>query len=230
MLFDSNTRRLKQNLRSFKRKRIALESFLKDIYIEDGLAYISSNVKDYAGVINEYSVEGYEMLEPAFAAFIEENAQFIPTEYPILLQISGCEFSARQKDVIEKTIADYYGLKMGNAQVELDDNKGNIVLLSVLSIVMGLIVFGLLNILPVVPTALREICVIIFWVFLWSLVDSIVFQRRSMMNSLAEAAQLASMKVVFKPVFQDELVTIDERDKIMEEVFEDDVILPSNEW
>ena len=227
MLFRNN--RLKKNLRGFQKKRVDLDRFVRDFYVENGLAYISCNVNEYCDVIDRYSVSGYEMLEPGLAGYIEQSANYIPVEYPILLEICGCRFSGKQKDTIEKTVADYYALKMGDSQMELDKNRQDIVLISVLTVIMAL-VYAVLSFIPEVPAVIRETLTIIFWVFLWTLVDAVVFRRRDMKTARTEAAQLASMKVVFKEKFEDALVKPEEEKAIIKEVFEDDVILPSNEW
>ena len=79
------SRRQIQNLRKLSRKNVDLGKFVKDFYVEKGLAYISCNVSGYNDIIDRYSVKGYEWVEESFARFVEENAIYIPPEYPLYL-------------------------------------------------------------------------------------------------------------------------------------------------
>ena len=57
------SRRQKQNLKNLSKKSVDVGKFVKDFYVEKGLAYISCNVNSYYDVIDRYSVKGYEWLE-----------------------------------------------------------------------------------------------------------------------------------------------------------------------
>ena len=225
-----NTKNLRTSLRGFRRKRVALDRFVKEFYVEGGLAYISLKAKDYDSIISCYSVDGLEDLEPAFSAAIEENAVHIPTEYPILLEICGGGFNEEQKDTIEKSIADHYALNMGEAQLALEDNKKRILFITALTVVSAIIIYGLLELLPVIPRIVSDITTIVFWVFLWTLVDTAVFQRSDLKRARTEAAQLASMKVKFVDKFENALAKPAEKKAILDEMFEEDIIVPSTEW
>ena len=140
MLFDSSkkrkSRRLKENLKQFRRKSVDLDKFVKDFYVENGLAYISCNVNDYYDIIDKYSVDGYEWLNGSFTRFVEENANYVPTEYPIVLEICNHIFTKKQRDCIEETIADYYALKMGDVKTNKSGRQ------EYLEAVMNQVMFG----------------------------------------------------------------------------------------
>ena len=87
------SRRQIQNLKNLSKKSVDVGKFVKDFYVEKGLAYISCNVGGYNDIIDRYSVKGYEWLDESFARFIEENAIYIPPEYPIVLEICGVPFT-----------------------------------------------------------------------------------------------------------------------------------------
>ena len=65
-------------------------------------------MSDYYDVIDHYSVKGYEWPNSNFLQFIEDNAYFIPTDYPLVLEICGTHFSERQQQTIESTIRDFF--------------------------------------------------------------------------------------------------------------------------
>ncbi|MBR0131441.1 MAG: hypothetical protein IJM08_09075, partial [Firmicutes bacterium] len=66
MASKKQSRRLRQNLRQFSRKRVDVSKYIKDFYVENGLAYISCNVSGYYDIIDRYSVDGYEWLSEPF--------------------------------------------------------------------------------------------------------------------------------------------------------------------
>ena len=130
MLFDRRSRRLRRTARRFKKKTIDYSKYIKDFYIEKGVAFISCNVKGYYDIIDEHSVPEYEWLNHSFARFVEENAYYIPNTYPIVLEICGTHFSEAQQQRITETILDYYALQLGDKQLDLDMNlKKSVILL-----------------------------------------------------------------------------------------------------
>ena len=230
MLFDRKSRRLRENLKKFSKKSIDLDKFVKDIYVEHGLAYISCNVTGYYDIIDRLSVDGYEWINGHFARFVEQNANYIPTEYPIVLEICGHRFTKEQQDTIEETIADYYALKMGDTQMALEKNKGRAIFLGIMALLFAVIVFASSKFSGGVLNVVVEVVFILFWVFVWELTDCLLFDRRDLREARTEAAQLASVKVTFKERFEDAPVKPSEEKAIIREIFEDEVILPSDEW
>lgn len=217
--------RLRKNLRKFSKKRVDVSKYVKDFYVENGLAYISCNVKGYYDIIDPYSVAGYEWLNDSFARFIETNAMYVPTEYPIVLEICGTSFSQEQKDVIEATIADYYALKLGDCQLVLEQNAKKSITLLVMGILFAILIMKWGSVLDA-NAALSEASFIFYWLFLWEFVDYAWFERRDLISDRVDAAQMASIKVVYKPVFVDSPVADEET--VLDEIFETIEILPSD--
>ena len=229
-MFGRKSRRLRENLKKFSKKSIDLDKFVKDIYVDNGLAYISCNVTGYYDIIDRLSVQGYEWINGHFARFVEQNANYIPTEYPIVLEICGHRFTKSQQDTIEETIADYYALKMGDTQMALEKNKGRAIFLMVMALVFAIMVYATSRFSGGVLNVLVEIVFILFWVFVWELADCLLFDRRDLKEARTEAAQLASVKVTFQLQFEDGPVEPAEEKAIIQEIFEDEEIIPSDEW
>ncbi len=191
--------RLAQNKKRFRQKKVDYSRYVKDFYLEDGLAYISCNVEGYHDIIHPHSVIGYEWLNETFANFVESNAFYIPVEYPIVLKICGCRFSKKRQETIKETISDYYELKLGDKQLDLNNNTQRI------------LVFIICGILAILITSLikgeglfNEHFGLLVWFFIWELLDLIVYERRDLQEEKMAAAQLASIIVTFREEFVDE--------------------------
>ena len=217
-MITRKSRRLRKNLRNFSKKRVDVAKYVKDFYVDNGLAYISCNVNGMDDIINPYSVEGYEWLNESFANFIESNALYIPTEYPIVLEICGHHFTKKQKSVIEETIADYYALEQGDVQLNLEANtRKNWILIALSAVGVGLMFLGTKSNISFIS----EATLIFFWFAFWDLCESIVFERTELREQKTEAAQLANIKVLYKEVYVDGPVSEEKEQEILAEIFED---------
>ena len=212
-------KRLRENLRKFSAKEVNYAKYMRDYYIENGLAFISCKVRDYYDVIDRYSVRDYEWLDESFARYVESNAAYIPTEYPIVLEIVGGDFSQKQKDVIEKTILDYYGLSLGNKQIDLVRNRRKIFTIAVIALIVAVIAW-LLDAYSH-STILQESVMILVWFFAEDLVE-LILERLDLKEEKTDAAQLASVAVRFSDKFVDEPVPDNVAEEIIAEIFEED--------
>lgn len=216
----------------FRNKSVNLDKFVREIYVENGLAYISCNVKGYNDIIDRFSVKGYEWLNKSFSRFINENATYISPEYPIVLEICGHKFSKEQQETIEGTIADYYALKMGDIQSVYKKNGRKIAFLVISGIITALL-FYLISLVKdffQISPIISETILILFWLSIWELIDYAVFERNDLIVEKIKAAQLASMKISFKEKFDEEPIKPSEEQIIIKEALEDEELVPSDEW
>ncbi|MBR3350843.1 MAG: hypothetical protein IKG35_01850 [Erysipelotrichaceae bacterium] len=212
----SRRSRLEKNKRRIRRMKVDYNKYVKDFYLEDGLAIISCNVNGYNDIIDRYSVEGYEWLNDSFARFLESNAFYIPFEYPIVLEICGTKFNRKQREVITETIHDYYELKLGDKQMELNDNTRRIITFMVIA--------GLFTLLFTFVQGWQQdsfvvqFILIMLWFFIWGLSDMVVTDRSELKEDKMAIAQLASTVVRFREEFIDEPYDEFEQEKIYQEL------------
>ncbi|MBO4881126.1 MAG: hypothetical protein J5555_05530 [Firmicutes bacterium] len=232
MFFTAKSRRRRENLRRFSRKSVDEKKFVKDFYVENGLAYISCNVKSYNDIIDPYSVKGYEWLTEPFVRFVEENANVIPPEYPIVLEICGGRFSEEQRNCIEETIADYFALKLLDNQQNQRSNRGRTLFLLFLALFFAVILYLETKYADLVtlPKPVSEAPFVLFWMALWDAAEHIVLDGSDLQEEKLYAARLASLKVTFQKTFEDAPLEPEEEQKVLEEIFEEVEILPSTQW
>lgn len=201
----------------FSQKTVNYAKYMREIYIENGLAFISCKVKNYHDIIDQYSVEDYEWLDESFARYIESNAAYIPTEYPIVIEIIGGHFNEAQKKTIEETILDYYGLSLGDKQLEMNRNMRKIVIIAIISILVACLEWFLdIN---NYSSILQESIMILVWFFVEDLVE-LILERIDLQEEKTDAAQLASVAIRFSDKFNDDPVPDEEAEEIIAEIFD----------
>lgn len=185
------------NLRRFRRAKFNYNKFLQRYYIENDDAYISAKVTSYQDIINPFSIKNYEWVNKEFVAYIEECAYFVPPENKIILDICGCKFTQAQQSTIRRVILDYFGLQMEDKMSDLADNTKNIIRL-LLGLVLSGIFYIAIGFTPLGSFILvEEFKIVLFWFFLWELVDRIAIERRDLQTEKLYAGQLAALRIEF---------------------------------
>ena len=212
------SRRLRKNLRNFRSKRVDISKYVKDFYVENGLAYISCNVKGMDDIISNYSVKGYEWLNESFASFISGNANYIPSEYPIVLEICGGRFDNEQRKTIEKAVADHYALELGDAQMMYEKTRNKCLFLLSLALVFASCIWMILK--GTASFGFNEAIYVLFWFSLWECANCFCFDRTDAIEERTAAARMASIKIVFSEVFKDEPVA--DAQAVLAEIFDEE--------
>ncbi len=218
----SKKRGKEARIRVFRNRKADLRKHIREYYIENGVAFISCNVRSYYDIIDPFSVEGYEWLNASFVRFVEENANYIPFEYPIMLEICNARFTAKQQERIEHTIREYYALKVGDTQADMRENRKKTLTLFAAGIALLILLLLLSRIVQGIGVYSREILVVFFWFCIWEAADLILYDRSDMVYDKTLYAQLESMKISFQLRFEDTPVDDEEAKQIIEEVFSEE--------
>lgn len=184
-----------KNIQMFRKKEFNLNKFINDYYMDQNSAYITVKVDDYSDIVSKYSVDNYEWINKDFADHLELMAYYIPVEEPIVIEITGKKFTDEQKKVIEKVIKTYFGLKLGDKMLLLNENRDKYLILLVFG-VLSFLMFYLLFMENIIGTVL-EVGSLVFWFIMWSFADLAFLQRNNLKIDKLEAGQLSSAKVAF---------------------------------
>ncbi len=217
-MFKRQDRNRERVVRMFRKKKVDLKKNITECYIENGWAYVSCNVSGIQDIIDPYSVEGHEWLKPDFVHFIEDNAYYIPIDYPILLEICGVRFGNRDQETIRTTIKRYYSLRIGDMQDDIHNSMKRIILFSALSVL-----FLALDVLSIVyhwPQAVIEILGVLFWFFIWEAGDNLIYEMMESREKKAFMAQMDTMEVKFVRKFNDQAMSEKESEILLEKVLE----------
>ena len=96
----------------FESRKSNIDSRIRRGYIENGIATVNCCISGYHDVISTYSSKGQESLNFDFVNYLEDSAEPIPDEYPLVLNIIGDCLSDEEKNTIEETIYEVFTYKL----------------------------------------------------------------------------------------------------------------------
>lgn len=195
-LITKRSEKVRRNLRKYRKTKFNYENFISEYYVDDdGKAYISTKVSSLHDIISKHSIQDYEWVNPDFIHYVEDMAYYIPVEESIVLEICGHKFTEKEQALIRRVLTQYFGLKLGDAIIDINIMKKKSMILLVFGII-SILLFMLLNIINVIPT-LAEIIAIGLWFFLWEYLDLRFLNGSDLAIKKLEAAQLANVKIIF---------------------------------
>ena len=210
---DTVKQKLK-NRRLFLKRDAKLAKRLKEDYIDNGIASLPCKVTGMDDIISHFSVPGYETLSPELSEYIESSAAFIPPEYPIVLEISGCRFSEEEQTIIRRTIREDYTYELGAVQWENRKQMIIALLMLVGMVITGFLAFGVQGI---TDTAI-EIIYIFFWFFAdlvacYFCLDGFENRKKRLL-----AGRLADMTIYISEKYDDSAVSNEDAQSVYEEL------------
>ena len=185
-------------IRLFERRKSRIDSRIKRDYIENGIATIHCCISNYNDIINTYSAKDQESLNPDFVDFLQEAAEPIPDECPIVLNVIGNCLSAEEKKIIAEIIRDDFFYRLGLVEKE-HAHEFRLFILMVVGIIVSGILLWLTIPLDEVP---REIFIVFFWFFGDRMFEYIFITGRELRQEQRLAGRLASIKVIFSDTYE----------------------------
>ena len=185
-------------IRLFERKRSRIDSRIKRDYIENGIATIHCCISGYNDIINTYSAKDQESLNLDFVEFLQDAANPIPDECPLVLNVIGDCLSAEEKKIIAEIIRDDFSYRLGLVEKEQDREFKMFIFMVIGLIISGLLLWLTLS-LDEVP---REIFIVFFWFFGDRMFEYIFITGRELRKEQRLAGRLASIKVIFSDTYE----------------------------
>lgn len=188
------------NILAYKRKRSNVEKRLEKEFLDHGIATIPCKVSGMEDIISSYSVPGYESLDSGFVEYINNIIELIPEEYPIVLNIVGQKFSAKEQEIIKETIE--YDVAYDLAEAERESRN---LLKMKAAMVVGTIITGItIAIFDWWDNVSTELQYIFFWFFAYTLIEYIFLDGRDLKKQRLKAARRACISVVFSEEYDEE--------------------------
>ena len=210
------SQRIKQrNLQAYDRKSGNLEKRLEKDYIDHGIATIPCKISGFDDVISPYSVKGYESLNSEFVEYVNDIADLVPEEYPIVLSIVGQEFTGEEQETIKSTIEDDFAYDLGSVE---EENKYHRKVFW--GMVAGILLSGImLTVFTWWDTVPLELLFVFFWFFADTFFDYLLLEGRQLRKQQLKAARLACLKVEFSAEYDEEDYSEEEAEEIRNELY-----------
>lgn len=165
---------------------------------EDERAIIEVGARDYESIISSYCVKSYLTLNPGFASYIETNANQVPINDDLQLDIYlDSRPTKKQRKNINSALKVHYAEKIARIQAM---NKKTIIL-SIILLVLGIAVlvgcafasyYNSLNFLS-------SIAEILGWILIWDGSEMLIFDLRDGTNNLINSFRIMKARVYFRP-------------------------------
>lgn len=199
----------------FKKSKINYKNTLNSLMLEHDVAHIACKVDGLDKIINPYSVDGYEILNPAFEGFLLSFLDIIPEKAPIFLEITGAEFDSSEQKKITDTIRRSF--KVDYAHTFRTQWLGIIKILWFA--VFFTVFFGILLISKQWSGGpITEFFYLMFWFFGDRFIDYMLLEQREYKKSRARMAQLYSMELAFSDSYNDYVISETQAKEIFENV------------
>lgn len=186
-------KQFKKNIEIYNKKHSNYQDRIENEFINNGVANIPCNVNDMDDILSNYSVSGYESLNGDFMDYINAFSDIIPLQYPMVLTITGKQFTAKEQETIRNTI----DADLSYAFVRAEKDHSNFIKMIFLFVV-GVILTGIMIVdLDWLPEIHSELLYIVYWFFGDSFLDYMLNERGEIKSQKMKLARLASIKVEF---------------------------------
>ncbi len=175
-------------------KKSYMKHRLQREVMEDGIAYIPCKVERIDDIISKFSVSGCESLDSEFLEYVTDFNDFIPSEYPVVLEIIGPQFSPNEKKIIKETIIGDMDYLLGRTEEAHFVRKKRFWTMTVGTLVSGAALCIAKKTLPFLPV---EFFYVIFWLFADALVRYLFIEKMDYRDEQIRIGRLASMNVSF---------------------------------
>jgi len=194
LLYRRNAQTLK-NVSHFRSAGFNYVENLDSQYMHDGVAHIELQANSLADLLSPYSTARRPRLNQDFINFIDAEANHIPVEESIVVDVIGDDFTEKDRATIQSLLRLHYGFELAESEFELKLNLRRCLKLLAFFIVTAA-VFFIMAIRH--DTVFIEIPAIAAWFSLWELFNSAWLDRGDLKLNRIEAGQLASMQIHFR--------------------------------
>ena len=207
----------RKTIKLFESRSGNLEQRMKKDYIRSGIVTLPCQISDYNDVISTYSVKGYEELDTDFMDHIKSAAEFVPPEYPLVLNIIEDCLSTEEKKIINTTIQDTFAYELGAVENEGKRHTKRFIIMFVGLIISEILLYITQNL----ADETRELIFILFYFMGDMLCDYIFLTGYDLRRDRRMAGRLASIKVVFSDKYEEPKYTESDVDRLYSEIEKD---------
>ena len=177
-----------------KDRLMRYDSFQEKYLISQGMIHMAYRAESIYDIICHYSAEGYELLDGAFVAFIDEIMPHLPKNLPVVLEISGCKLTQAEERRIEEAIEHHYRIRLAGIEHQ---NHRNLVRMSWFVISFLLSAILLFQVGENTDFLLTQFAYVPFWFFGYRILASLNLDLMPYLRQRHACRQIVTMKVMF---------------------------------
>ncbi len=180
--------------KQFLYQRSYLDRRLQHDVMEDGIAYVPCRVQSMGDIISKFSVGGVECLNSEFLNYILEYADFIPSEYPMVLDLYGPSFTPEEKKIIRETVAADMDYLLGKTEETIHRRRRRMAGMIAGTVISGAVLTFAKQWWYEIPL---ELLYVIFWLFADSFVRYLFIEKLDFREEKIRMGRLAGLQVRF---------------------------------
>ena len=183
-------------LRKLKRDSYEIEYSSESKIDKNNEAVICINAKNKDDIISKYSVDSDLTINSELSDYLKENADDIQIKHPLRIKIcSEKEMNKEDQNKVKLALRNHFTKKVSDINEKLYANEVESWILVFLSFIF-LLAYVLCKIhLPI--EILTELLLIVSWVFVWRMTESVAFVRREMRKEAIKYYRLLTARIEF---------------------------------
>ncbi len=183
-----------------KYQKAKFESYKKvnDLKINDNEAYIEMKIDGFDDIKDDYCLTDGIVLKQDFIDAIVKRTNYIPLDYPLVLQIYNKTFTSSEKILVRKLIKNHFTLEMIDREIELKKLRLKIYFFLSFA-VLGFLLF-LLTYIGFVKTLQELISLVASFITsfsIWEISELIVFGEDEIKEEIIKYKHLSKIRIVF---------------------------------
>ena len=181
----------------------AIEYLVKKYVDDEELATIPIIFKDSSEMFNRYDPTRTS-LAPEVYEYLDKCSYNLPIIYKIRIDVVCDNIDETTKERFIDAVKHHYGLKVFDNNIDLKANTRKSVILGIVGLIFVSIVYltnyiNSLNSISGAPIGvLREILTVTGWVFIWTAIENITFDRRELRERKKANVQLFNAEFIFE--------------------------------
>ncbi len=183
-----------------KYQKAKFESYKKvnDLKINDNEAYIEMKIDGFDDIKDDYCLTDGIVLKQEFTDAILKRTNYIPLDYPLVLQIYNKTFTSSEKILVRKLIKNHFTLEMIDKEIELKKLRLKIYFFLSFAI-LGFLLY-VLTYIGFVKTLQELISLVASFITsfsIWEISELIVFEEDEVKEEIIKYKHLSKIRIVF---------------------------------
>jgi hypothetical protein len=186
-----------EKLKRYQKAKFESYKKVNELKINDNEAYIELDINGFDDIKDSYCLPDQIYLKQEFIDAILRRTNFIPLDYPLVLQIHNNTFTSSEKILVRKLIKNYFALAKVDKEMELKKIRRKVYIFLLFGII-GFI-FILLSYKSLIPFSdiISVIASFITSFSIWECSELLIFEEDDLKEQIIKYNHLSRIRVVF---------------------------------